>query len=333
MTAKTILNADMRTLANWAKVGVAWWLDELKEMVPRRLRPVRRDGFPHLYFNGSGLAAPGDAPIRTGLSAIIDLAADRCLVREIECPVLSDRDIQRMATFEVEALLPFAPGDVVATARVKGPSGPGKIIVEVAGMPASLAQALGQAVKEAGVVPMRVRAQGRGEDHPIDFGPALRDSGILEKPRSATPALWVLVAILAATNVAVSAWRDIAATDRLDALVQEQQPAVNIARVIKGRMAQNQGLVAQSMSLRRQHDALGILAATSTALPDGSWLQRYVWDGPTVRLTGYKPARTDAATALRRSQNFVDVRSMNDEVQAAVPAGEPFDIAARVRIR
>ena len=126
--------------------------------------------------------------------------------------------------------------------------------------------------------------------------------------------------------------RDVAQLGRFEQLVAAQGPAIGVARTIAARIGQDRALVVRSTALRRRHDALGGLARTSGALPPGAWLQRYGWDGAAVRLAGYHRGRIDVAGALRRS-GFGAVRPVDDALQAAGPAGEPFDISARIDAR
>lgn len=342
MSAKHILDADMTTISRWVSGGMRWWVGELEHLLPDRLRHARADGLARFRFVGRALsplpngrkAVRHDGP-RLGERAAIFVPRDLCLARVVERPVLNDRDLQRMAAFEGEGLLPFASGAMIVAARRIGvTSDPAKMRVEVAGLPIDTARAIADAVLEAKAVAARVFVE--DDDMavpPIDFAPAMREAGLIAKPRSATSIIWAAVGCLVVINIGLFIWKDVQAVKRLEQVVAEQQPAVTVAQTITRRTQGDRALVAGALAKRRNHDALAGLAATSEALPEGAWLQRYVWDGATLKLTGYKPPRTDVAGELRRSGAFADVRALNDDIQAEVPAGEPFDIGARITNR
>lgn len=335
MSGRGILDADMKTLARLASQTWRWWLAELSMLAPARLRRTSSDRLPRFVFR-DGALSPIEALNRrggtrkgSGLRTVIVVEQDQALIRTIERPTLSDHDLPKVLAFETESLVPFPADSVVlAGQRVGLGSEPGKVLVEVASLPIETAREIVAAAQQANILPLKIVVRGRQIE--LDFAPAMRAAGLAPKPRSATPLIWGCVCFLAALNLATLIWRDVASVDRLAQLVDGQQPSVSIAQTITRRIEADRSLIDGSLRLRRTHDALGALATTSETLPAGAWLQRYVWDGPTVRLTGYKPQKTDVATTLRRSGRFAEVRSMTDEAQAAVPAGEPFDLSARI---
>lgn len=338
MSGRGILDADMKTLARMASNAWRWWLAELSMLAPARLRRTRSDRLPrYVYRDGAlsptdGLRRGGWSKKASGLRAIIVVEQRLALTRTIERPVLSDHDLPRVLAFETESLVPFPADSVVLAGQRIGPgSESGKILVEVASLPIDTAREIAIAAKEANILPLKVVVQGRKIE--LDFAPAMRAVGLVSQARSATPLIWGCVVFLALLNLATLIWRDVASVDRLNQIVDGQQPSVSVAQTISRRIEADRSLIDESLRLRQTHDALGALATTSETLPTGAWLQRYVWDGPTVRLTGYKPPKTDVATTLRRSGRFSEVRSMTDETQAAVPAGEPFDLSARIVTR
>lgn len=331
MSARGLLDADMQTLGRWFLEGWRWWVGELRALVPAGWRRNGGGDLPRFVFE-EGRLIPQGRPARRGARVAILVPGRLCLARTVERPAISDADLVRMLTFEGEALLPFPAGSTLITGRRLGPVGTdGRMRIEVAGLPVATARTVLQSAEAAEVVPVRVAMlEGATRLPPLDFAPAMRGAGLLARTRSATPLLWIVVALLVAFNLGLWVWRDMASLGRLEQLVQEQQPAVSIAQAITRRADRDRALAGGSLALRRSHDALDGLAAASRALPDGAWLQRFAWDGRTVRLAGYKPPRTDVVTALRRSGRFSDIRSTSEEVETTVPGGEPFDVSARL---
>jgi len=345
MSGRGILDADMQTLGRLLAEGWRWWIAEIRDLVPRRLRGRAGGSWPRLLFRDGRLIPEGDGDggragrssvnPRPGSGVIVMLPGSMCLMRRIERPAVNHRDLQAMVAVEADTLLPFPSGRMIVGAHSLGPARePGKIEVEIAGIPIAVAREVAETIAMARLLPERIVARiSTNGRPPIDFTPAMTTAGLIARRRSATPLIWALVGFLAALNIAGLIWRDAARVARLEQLVEDQQPAVTIAQTIARRAEQGRAIMSRTIALRRRHDALGDLEAVGNALPDGGWLQRYAWDGLTVRLTGYRPARTDVTAAFRKSGHFAEVRSMNDETQATVPAGEPFDIHARVLAR
>lgn len=335
MNPRALLDADMRTIGQWLLQAWQWWVDELSGLVPARLRRGRTSEAPRFAVRHDMLV-PVSAGVRSaapGMRVTLVVSAADCLVRTIIRPALGERDMQRMIAFEADTLLPLPSGSALLAARIAGPAEePGAIRILVAGLPVERARTMLQVADAVGVVPVAVVLE-ESQPVPLDFAPAMRTAGLLARKRSAAPLLWGLVGVLLLLNIAVAIWRDAAHVARFEQIVAEQQPAVGIAQAIARRGEQDRSLARRSLALRRTHDPLHVIAAVSGVLPEGAWLQRLVWDGETVRLTGYRPARADVATALRRSGRFTDVHAMGEGSEAAVPAGEPFDLSARAGAR
>jgi hypothetical protein len=329
MSGRGILDADMRTIGALIVRGWEWWLEELRGLVPSWLRPRQRDDFPRLLFENDALVPQGAVSMRGRVDVLVP--ARLCLIRTIERPMMSDRNLRRMLAFEGGTLLPFPGGTTIVAGRNVGVAAPGRIRIEMAGLPVATARSIADAADAvaARVVRVVVLEDGR-RSAPLDFAPAMIEAGILARARSATPLIWALVGFLVALNIGAIVWRDVASVNRLEQITQDQQPAVLVAQKITRRAEQDRTLAVRTRVLRVQHDALGDLAMVSRTLPDGAWLQRYVWDGATLRLAGYKPPKVDVASALRHSGRFAEVRSMADETQAAVAVGDPFDVSARI---
>lgn len=337
MSARTLLDADMTTIGLWLRQGWFWWIDELRGLVPARLRPSPLRGAARYWVRDDRLQpVPGQrvglVP-RTGSAVALIVPPGACLRRELTRPKVGERDLRRMLALEADVLLPMPAGTALLATRILGPGdADGRVAVEIAALPLATGARLGAVAAAAGVT---VRAAIVEEDPsglpPLDFAPAMRDAGLLPVRRSATPWLWGLVGILLFLTVVMAIWRDAAQVAQLERLVAEQQPAVGIAQAIARRGAQDRRLVVQSLAARRHREPLGVMAKVQRALPAGSWLQRYLWDGETVRLTGYRPERADVATELRRSGAFQGVQTMGEETQAVLPTGQPFDISARVK--
>lgn len=84
----------------------------------------------------------------------------------------------------------------------------------------------------------------------------------------------------------------------------------------------------QLVAERDANDPLGPLALTTIALPEGAWVQRYVWTGESLRITGYKAPGSDIQTALRRTGRFASLQTSVSDPTAEGGGGQPFDVSA-----
>ncbi len=326
MEAKSILDADMATVAGWLRAGMAWWLDELRAMLPAGLR--RQGGVlpGFVAWHGPGdwqKCGKGDSP-----PVLVDPAL--CLVREMTLPPLGAADLQRLVRLDADRILPIPSAQLVIAARADPAD---RTRVTVVGLRRETVRAMLEELQAAGIAPTRfgLAVDGAPGAMALDLTEALVDAGMIGPTREAAPPWWVLVGFLFALNGGLLVARDIEEVARLEALVAEQAPAVNAARRIANRIAGGQRQAQELAARRRQQDALGVLAAVTEALPPQAWVQRYGWDGGSVRLSGYKRAGVDVVGALRKSPQLVDVAAADAETVAEVPTGQPFDLTARIR--
>jgi hypothetical protein len=335
----TILDMDMTSLGASLREGWAWWTDELAVMVPARWRGGGRslsgpravfDADGTLWLDGEALA-PADHGRRRRLMPIV-LPPAAAIGTRAMLPRLAPRDLARMIALEIDRLLPFPPGIAIAGARAL-PDGeePGyaRVPTLVAGMPRARAAALVEAARAHGIEPIALLWQSpEDEATTIDLLPALLASGTIAARRDSRPFWWGLVAALFVANLGLMIWRDIAATDAFAAEVEAQAATGSAARALAGRVAREAATRKELVAARDAGDPLSLLALTTVALPEGAWVQRYVWTGESLRITGYKAPGSDIQTALRRTGRFASLQTSVSDPTAEGGGGQPFDVSA-----
>lgn len=336
-----ILNADMATLGRWARTGFRWWWDELAAMVPagwrgtgRRQGPIAlfRPGTPLHLHRGNGMveelpSGGKDRPLDVAIPASLSLQ------RDISVPVMNQSDLRSYMALEADRLLPLGADALLVDALPVERNGDGRMTVRIAALDRRVAEEAVDAARLAGVQPTTIGLSDDADPSQtrFDFAPALRAEGLLPRRSAHRQIWWALVGFAFLTNILLLIWRDQQDVARIEALVNEQQPAVSVYRAMAGRTQRTATLAEATVQQRRDHNALADLAAATMALPDAAWVQRYAWDGRTLRLSGYMHPVIDVMAALRRERRFVNVRSTSGDVPADIPVGRPFDVTTDIR--
>jgi len=329
MNASDLLNADMATLARLGRRGFDWWLAELTAMLPPALRRGRRRG-PEIAWDGvalGSLATGGDR-------AAVRIAPGLALTRRIMLADLPDGELQRALHAEADRLLPLpAVSLVVAACPLARDRTAGTVEVALAALPLGQAEALAAAIAADGIAPAQILiADASGTPAvDIDFLGDFRARQLLP-PGSRAPAIWwAIVAFLVVLNIAILIWRDQATVDALQGLVDAQRPAVAATRRVEARITARDAEAARAVAQRSDRNPLAMLAQLSRDLPESVFLLKLSWDGDALRLSGYKPRASNIVAALRSNPRLSEVKAVRNEGLAEIPAGQPFDVAARVR--
>ena len=319
-----VLDTDMTTLARTLRRGIAWWLDELRDMLPRRLRELGNappaivarwtgSGF-ILSRDGTALAATPDP--RRPRAVAVELPGAMVLTRDVTLPPLGRRDLARLIELDAERLMPFPPGTAVVS-FVAGGGGQ----VAVAAMPRSDALTVLAAARQAGLAPRSLGLAGG-----FDFLPRLAAPGGQRGQRFWWSAVGVMALLLVTTVIGL----DVQRTRQLEALVTAHGDAAASARAVRLRVIGEDARRRAWLARRATHDPLALLAAATRALPEGAWVQRLDFDGTRLRLAGYKAGNIDLVAALRKVALFARVRPSNSDIAPPQAQGQPFDVTAEL---
>lgn len=331
VNASSILNADMTTLLGWSRRGLDWWLTELSEMVPGWVRQSFVRQRPTILWDGKeGLtvADTGLSPAQDFGHADVCLPASACLLREVPLPPMSRSDLDAMIALEAERLMPL-PADRMLIAATQKRVGSQRGDATVGGVSRESVTELLAMLHDRGIVPTALLVEGTPVR--VDFLPAAKNLELYTNKPPSRLVWWSIAGLLLVLNLVTLVWRDVDKVDRLQSIVDERRPLAMGARRAAQRLEARTMLVRQAIKRRRESDPLVQLAIVSRVLPEDAWVQRFAWDGQTLRIAGYRRTSGDLVKAFRDTGLFEEVRNTGSEVQAALPIGQPFDITARAR--
>jgi hypothetical protein len=342
MKTGTILDADMTTLVRLGKDGARWWVDELNAMLPGWAHRERKalSGLVVHYGADGNLRVEGDSAPFDGTTqgkalcpATILIPEKLCLIRQTTLPAMRRGDMRKLVMLDLDRLMPFALDTAYADVAPTGmTSAEGKAEVAIAALPKAQIKTIYATATEAGLAPRAIGiADSDQASLRFDFLPGLVEDGLATQTRSGAAFWWWLLAALFALNVGTLIFRDIQTVSQLAALVESQQPTANAARRLAQRIAGEEGLRAELLARRERDNALAALAYVTRTVPSGVWIQRYSWNGQTLRLSGYKQNNVDVVAALRKSGGFLAVRASASDVAAESTTGQPFDVTAEWR--
>lgn len=332
MNLSELLNSDMTTLARLARGGFDWWVGELEGLLPAGLVRGRSLTAWHRYELGAVTAAS-----RAGVEALV-IPGELCLVRTLTLPRMSQTDLAALIALDADRIMPVPADSVVIGIRTLGPadeagSGADMLRVQVGALPIVRAREIAEAAQAAGVTPAQVGPlDAAGERLDFDLAPAMRKAGLLPPRPAVARFWWAVVAVLLLVNIGTAVLRDQQQVDRLQALVDSQAPALTAVRRIEDRVMGNARVVQALNARRASHQPLRLMATVGGALPEKAWVQRFEWDGKSLRLTGYAAPGINVVSVLKASGLFASVRASRSEAVAETETGRPFDLVLTPRV-
>lgn len=330
--SRSVLDADMATVARWLGEGWRWWTGELAAMLPagwtRRLRASARgpvawfDGTGPLRFTNNGRSIS----LRRGAEGTVAVPPALCLSRTIEVPALGEADVRRLVSLQLDRLMPFPPGAALFDFQLAPASaGGGRRAVTVGALLADTAVDVAAAAREAGVRVRALRLALPDGSFMFDFLPALRAARGEPDPARRRRNWWRAAAILFVLNLLMLVATDMLALRNEERLVQAHADSATLARLARRRVLAEQAWRQRLLVRRSQRDPAALLGRLTHLLPPGAVVQRLVLEDGTVRLTGVR-GQADMVAALRAGP-FRNVRNSSADVLAATPEGQPFDIS------
>lgn len=343
MNIKAILNTDMQTLAAWLRVGYAWWIDEIVQMIPARWQgSLRRRSGDIAYVDSQHVAVKtsdgrlAESSSKTSIRQLdVVLAPALVLARMVDLPVMSIGDVLKLVTFELDRLTPFTADNAFFDAEIvhrNERAGMQKVRIGV--LPRQSAEHLMMLLASERLEPKSLRVAGptEGSIGQLDFLKGVQAARGGWSPSRVARFLWIAVAVLFVANVWLLTVRDTMNLHALEDAVQSQVTTAELARRLRAKVDSETASRAELLEQRSQSSTLRILDAATQSLPRTAWVQQLVWNGTRLHLVGYAPSGIDVAAAMRASRLWRGATVRSATVgSAASGTMKPFDISIELK--
>lgn len=347
-TVRTTEGNATSGISFWGNVGdfLAWWRQELVSLIPGGWRnslqasaPVATvqelDGQLVLKTKPGVPAVPlmpgGRMPRGLAKRGVIYLLADEAaLRRERRLPSASRAHIQNIMNLQLASDTPFTIDEVYADSIITGEDDAAReIIVSQALAPrASIDGVIEQLSKGYGIqlagIDLADRSTPSGRVGYNLLPPAMRPA----VKAGGTSVLAILaVVVLGAAVFAGFAWRDlqqrrIAATDTVIAAAE-----AGAAEAMQISTRVSQGIAGIERLAAEQSDPLSFVRVyniVASLLPEGSWLEEFAYERPTVTATGLSGNSATLVEAFEASDAIAGARFVSPVVRDSQTGAERF---------
>ncbi len=317
---------------------LAWWAEELRQLVPRRLRDLLSGSRPRIVLSiepdglrllrEAGLhrsellrgaecpqtwdAAAAAARAAAGRNASIGLRLplDACLVRSLELPRTAEGDVGRILGLDLERSTPFRQKDVYTAYHVEPGRRPGgKLGVRQIIVSRSRIDPAIERLRQLGCAVSFADCWSESKD-----GPALpvnmleaehAGAGAPQRPAAAARLLTVATIALAMSAALIYAARYERALEQIGSEVQQAKMR---AQEVRSSIERSEAAVQELASLHRMKrahpSALALIEELTRVLPDSAWITELRFDGETIEIAGVATSAATLLPVLERSSYF-----------------------------
>ena len=336
MNFKDLLSTDHEAIFQWLLHAFRWWIDELLGMVPTEWRDrfLKRSSI-IAEFGDSGVVYRDEQsgkvlPEKPRRSVKVVMPADQVLLRQVDLPILPASDLKRVVALDLDRLTPFRADQVLFdTAVVSRDDERGRQQVMVGVIPRTSASRTLELSRANNIDPAAIGVvTGSGVPSTLDFLPALRDAEGGSVGRRRASYFWIAAGVLLAFNLFMLTYRDAIATNQLREAVESQQSPVTVAMRLRDQVQKEATRRAALLRVQKQNAPLPLLDAVSQALPDGTWVEHYEWNGRTVQLRGFRKATPNLLAKIEASPLLRNARSLSSDPHGAMGTTGSFELAA-----
>jgi len=265
----------------------AWWLRQVNSLIPAAWRgtgwedavivridrldaqPERSEGAILIRRKGAESFAAklsfSGAPFTAAphLATALRLPPGTVLCREVRLPAAAERDLPRVLGFEMDRLTPFTPDEIFWGVGGVRREAPGAVKLNLLITPRAPLENLLAALARGKLRPGYVEDAG---------GRIALSPGLAPRKRRFYAALYGLCLLLALACLAIPVIRQQNALDAAQARIDALSPAAHEANALRQRLAIAASGQAAVAAAQASGDALEILAALTTALPDDTYI-------------------------------------------------------------
>lgn len=326
-----------------------WWVRQLAQLVPARLLQlflaagdaaileITEERFALLVRRRGKLITIAEGPL-SNLKQVIETVSDLpqfrllripaqlALHKRLSFPAAVRRDLKNVLSFEIDRETPFEQNEIYwsygATA-VKG-----KLDVDLVVVPRRVVDPLVQAVQDGAFVPAAIEIASEGALLPflwLEQPNPLRYARLAPRTRLPLAAVYAMALAVLLVPFAVQQARFFLADRTIAALEKQAREASDLNRKANLRVA---ALTFMSGSQIGQNGPLEIVAATTRALPDDTYLTSLTVHGGQVTMAGSSEAAAKLIGALAGTAQFRD--PIFDSALLEGDDGEKFSISAQL---
>jgi general secretion pathway protein L len=332
---KDLLNTDHEAIIQWLMHGFRWWVDELMTMVPPHWRDrfLRRTStVAELHDNGivyrqeetgEQLPAKPRGPVK------LLMPAGQVLTRQVDLPILPASDLKRVVTLDLDRLTPFRSENVLFDTEIVGrddENGRQQVVIGV--LPRNVAAKAMERARASDLEPAAIGVQNLGQKSNLNFLPAFREAEGGSAARRRAVYWWAAAGVLMVFNLFMLNYRDASQTSQLREAVESQQAPVTVAMRLRDKVQKEAARRGDLLKQIKQNSPLQVLDAVSQALPDGTWVEHFEWNGKTVHIRGFRKDTPNLLAKLEASPLLRNAHSLSSDPRAAMNATGAFDLAA-----
>ncbi|MGE5269918.1 MAG: PilN domain-containing protein [Thiohalocapsa sp.] len=337
--------------------AVAWWLAELRALLPGRLGEYGggRPAILEFSANGAALELPNrsaeaadrlpldglDSPEardrvqsalrarRTGDDVVVRLDPSLLLRSSVTLPLAAERSLRQIVEHQLDRLVPLPPEAVYFECRVRSRSPAAKTLnVELACVTrASIEEAVALATS-LGLVPRLAVAAGDGAavEPPMVLW---RAAGAEQSRRSRRlkRGLELAAALLIVIAYGTSVYRLDEAQDELEAEVAQATKAATAVREQVRQQTEAQNALALLHARLKEPSPLALLDQLTTAIPDSAWVAQLTLLKGNIEIIGYSANVTDLVLGIDKSDAFKNVGFRSPTTLSPDGKGQRFDLS------
>jgi general secretion pathway protein L len=345
-----------------------WWIDELKGLMPERLRSAVHIGPERLVVAIDGqevelshtvgqtavslgrfnldtpLGEAGHPPfaiesIPTDVQVVVRLPADQTLRKVLTLPAVAEENLRQVLAFEMDRQTPFNAEQVFYDFRiVERLSATRQLRVALTVVPRTVLDPILERVGRWGLRPAVVDVAGQqGESGQVRDKSPINLLPLDRRPRAGGMATRVnmvlagLAGVLLLAAVAIPLVQQRALVTELQDLVKD---AARDARAVQTLQDELDHLREQSRFLvdkkRSAPLVIGALNALTKVIPDDTWLNNLNVQGSKVQIHGQSPAASKLIEAIEASDSFENTSFVSPVTKDPRSGLERFRISTQI---